>query len=311
MKSGLAKYSFLLLLFVLVGCASGGSLEATLVPTFALPSETKTPLPTALPMVVAGETLAAPVAEVNVGLPADVAVILVDAGDTLNRRVGAGVENVIVDELAYNATGLVRSGVTAYSGEELWAEVRTTTGEAGWVNARFLTEYVTPDAFCHDPQIQFLFDDLLIALESENGERFSSLVSPVHGLDLRYFHYGTLANYTIEEATWVFESSYEVVWGNAAGSGAEVAGTFREIPLPRLLEVFGADYELMCNDVGQLNAFAQQPWPSEYENINFYQVFKPGTEQYGGLDWRAWLVGVEYVGGKPYLFAMTNFEWTP
>ena len=60
-----------------------------------------------------------------------------------------------------------------------------------------------------------------------------------------------------------------------------------------------------------LNAFAIPPWPLEYENINFYRVFVPGTEQYGGLDWRAWLVGVEYVSGKPYLFAMTNFEWEP
>ena len=308
MKTGFAKFVFLLLTFVLVGCASGGNIDTTLVPTFALPSETQTPLPaTASPMIVGGETAAV----VTVDLPVEAAVILVGGGDTLNLRAGAGVENSIITEVPYNATGLLRTGVTAFSGEDLWAEVRTSTGETGWVNARYLTEYVSPERFCRDPQVQFLFDNLLVALESENGELFSSLVSPRHGLDLRYFHHGTLANYTTEEATWVFQSSYEVVWGNAGGSGLEVKGTFSEIPLPRLREVFGAAYELYCNDVGQLNAFAQQPWLPEYKNINFYQVFKPGTETYGGLDWRAWLVGVEYVSGKPYLFALTSFEWEP
>lgn len=311
MKAAFAKISFLLLAFSLVGCASGEGVDLTLVPTFVLPLETQTPPPaTSQPMMV-GEVRATSAAVVGVESPAEAAVILVGEGETLNLRAGAGIENAVIAEAPYNATGLFRTGMTASSGDNLWAEVRTSTGTTGWVNAHYLTEYVTPESFCRDPQVQFLFDDLLIALQNENGELLSSLVSPVHGLDLRYFHDGTLANYTPEEATWVFDSSYEVDWGNAAGSGQPVAGTFREIPLPRLLEVFGADYELMCNDVGQLNAFAQQPWLPEYENINFYQVFKPGSEQYGGLDWRAWLAGIEYVGGKPHLFALTNFEWTP
>ncbi|MBT7074929.1 MAG: hypothetical protein HN922_08475, partial [Anaerolineae bacterium] len=45
--------------------------------------------------------------------------------------------------------------------------------------------------------------------------------------------------------------------------------------------------------------------------INFYQVFKPGTEQYGGIDWQSWLVGVEYIDAEPYLFALIHFEWAP
>ena len=309
MKSGVVKFAFLLIPIFLAGCTMGTDASATLIPTFVLPSETQAPPAATAQPVVVGDGTAVPM--VGVELPGKGAVILVSETDTLALRTRAGVENSVVDDLPYNTTGLIRTGKTANSGDDLWAEVRTPAGETGWVNAYFLTEYVAPDEFCRDPQIQFLFDNLLLALRNKDGELFSSLVSPAHGLDLRYFHHGTLANYSPEEATWVFQSTYEVIWGNAGGSGQEVKGTFSEVPLPRLLEVFGADYELHCNDVGQLNAFAQKPWRPEYENINFYRVFKSGTEQYGGLDWRAWLVGVEYVGGKPYLFAMTSFEWEP
>jgi hypothetical protein len=49
----------------------------------------------------------------------------------------------------------------------------------------------------------------------------------------------------------------------------------------------------------------------EYDNVNFYTVYKPGTDQYGGLDWRAWTVGVEYIEGKPYLFSLIHYQWEP
>jgi hypothetical protein len=307
MKAGFMKFVFSLIsLFFLVGCGAAGEIEveAELMPTFVVPAETQMPVSaTALPPVVAGETEDASLTEL--------AVILVGRGELLNLRTGAGIENEVIGGLASNERRITRTGLTAVSAEERWHEVRTPTGQVGWVNARFLTEYVAPEIFCADPQVAVLLENFFLALQTENGESLAGLISPVHGLDLRYFHYGTLANYTPEEALWVFESSYEMLWGNAAGSGLVVQGTFREIPLPRLLEVFGAEHQLLCNDIGQLNAFAQTPWLPEYENINFYQVYKPGTEQYGGLDWLAWLVGVEYVNGKPYLFSLTGFEWTP
>ena len=310
MKPDFAKLSllFLFLAALLLGCVPATDISPTLVPMFSLPAETETapPVNANSIVVIDGSAVAA-----GPALPTDAAVILVGQGERLNLRAAAGVENPVVAEVAANATGLFRTGRTQFSGEDLWAEVRASTGETGWVNARYLTEYVPAEKFCADSQIQLLLDNLLIALESKNGELFASLVSPVHGLDLRYFRYGALANYSPAEATWVFQSSYEVVWGYAGGSGAEVKGAFSEAPLPMLLGVLQSEYELHCNDVGVTAAFAQEPWLPEYANINFYNVFKPATDQYGGLDWRAWLVGVEYVGGKPYLFALIHFEWEP
>jgi hypothetical protein len=95
------------------------------------------------------------------------------------------------------------------------------------------------------------------------------------------------------------------------GSGEDTLETFSEALLPYLQEVFSANFELHCNDMLNLANFSLEPWPPEYANINFYTVYKPGTEQYGSLDWRAWTVGFEYVEGTPYLFSLIHYQWEP
>ncbi len=168
-----------------------------------------------------------------------------------------------------------------------------------------------PTAFCADPRVQSLLDSLGQALLAGDGERLAALISPTRGLDLRYWRYGTVASYSREEARWVFQSTYEVRWGAEPGSGRETVGTFRDVPLPALLEVFTAAHERYCNDPGITALFSPQPWPEEYHGLNYYTLYKPGSEQYGGLDWRAWLVGVEYVQDAPYVFALIHFQWEP
>ncbi len=300
---------FFISTLMLLSCAPPADVQPVPNATLSLPSVTQTlPPPTQGPVIATATTTIGPVAPASSGTAA---VILVGEEDVLNVRSAAGIENPVIEEVAANATGLSRTGQTQLIGEETWAEVQTSTTGAGWVNARYLTEYVQSTTFCLDPQVQFLLDNFQVALENEDGELFASLVSPVHGLDLRYYRYGTLANYSPAEAAWAFQSTYKVNWGNEPGSGFEKIGTFSEIPLPMLKEVFGAAYELSCNDVGVAVTFAPEPWPPEYANINFYSVFKPGTDQYGGLDWRSWLAGIEYVNGKPHLFALILFQWEP
>jgi hypothetical protein len=239
------------------------------------------------------------------------AVVLVLPGDVLNIRAAAGVSNNIVGTLQPTATGVNRTGQATSAGGDRWVEIQNPSGGTGWVNVKFLTESVSASTFCSDTRVTELLNNTKNALLNSNGELLSSLVSPAHGLDLRLWRYGTVANYSPEEAQWVFDSDYEVSWGPAPGSGEETKGTFTAQPLPKLQEVFGANYSVHCNDALDLATFSLQPWPPEYSNINFYTIYKPGTEQYGGLDWRAWIVGVEYVGAKPTLFSLIHFQWEP
>lgn len=314
-----------LLTLILTACApQPAPTDTSLPPTVPVTQTLAVVQPTAtLPIVAATETLAVPTATNVVaptatlaiaspppltGIHNPYAVILVNPDDVLNVRNGAGVGNAIAGTLQPTVTGVNRTGPASSAGGDRWVEIQNPNG---WVNANFLTEYIAPADFCTDSRVSGLLNDLEIALLNSNGELLSSLVSPVHGIDLRLWRYGTVANYTQEEASWVFLSDYVVSWGPAPGSGLDTVGTFSAEPLPKLQEVFGANYSLHCNDTLDLATFSVEPWPPEYANINFYTVYKPGTEQYGGLDWRAWTVGVEYVQGKPTLFALIHYQWEP
>lgn len=204
----------------------------------------------------------------------------------------------------------MRTGPSARVGDSLWVEVQRPGG-TGWVNSHYLTEYVSSSAFCANAQVTSLISDLKSALLNSNGDALASLSSPLHGLDLRLWRYGTLVNYDREHAKFLFESTFQVNWGPAPGSGDNTIGSFAQAVLPKLTEVFGASYELHCNDALDLATFSLQPWPPEYANVNFYAVHKPGTETYGGLDWRTWFAGVEFSGGRPYLFSLIHFQWEP
>jgi len=279
-------FSFLTLL--LVGCAFSPKEVGTPTPNLPLP----TPIPTQISY-------------------SNMAVILLEEGEEFDIRVSANQESATIESIDANTVAIPFLGKKEFVDDEMWVEIKASTGEAGWGQARYLTEYVPAEIFCTDPDILFLLEDFKIALENRDGHLLSKLITPTHGLDLRYYRYGTLANYTPAEAAWAFKSDYAVNWGNEPGSGFEKIGTFSEIPLPMLQEVFGANYELYCNEAGIAATFAPESWPFEYKNINFYQVFKAGTEQYAGMDWRSWLVGVEYVEGEPYLFALIHFQWEP
>lgn len=296
------------------------TVPATLPPTLSaatatIPIATQTvaasqPTATTLvtqPIPVSTSTSQAPV----IGVYNPYAVVLVIPGDVLNIRSGAGVGNAITGTLQPTASGVNRTGPASSAGGDRWVEIQNPGGGNGWVNANFLTESVTSSTFCADTRVTNLLNSLKTALLNSDGKLLSSLVSPAHGLDLRFWRYGTVANYSPEEAQWVFQSDYVMSWGAAPGSGEETSGTFRAQPLPKLQEVFGANYALHCNNTLDLATFSLEPWPAEYSNINFYTIYKTGTEQYGGLDWRAWTVGVEYVEGKPTLFALIHFQWEP
>ena len=323
------KFLPLLVMLAMTACTFQAATETSPPPTMpptptsglpTAPAASPTPAaqePTSTTAPAATNTVAAPSATPAVtspppsGIYNPYAVILVAPDDVLNIRAGAGVGNAVAGTLQPTASGVNRTGPAASAGGDRWVEIQNPGGGTGWVNAKFLTEYVSPSAFCADTRVTTLLDSLATALLDSDGNHLSALVSPPHGLDLRLWRYGTVANYTPEEASWVFRSDYVVDWGPAPGSGEATLGTFSDEPLPRLQEVFGAAYSLHCNDTLDLATFSLDPWPLEYTNINFYTIYKPGTDQYGGLDWRAWIAGIEYTQGKPTLFALIHFQWEP
>ena len=313
-------FTFLLLTLALSACTQSlaettpQTPSASATPTLFLGSPEpalSTPIPESGTALVPFVTFTPLSQSTPSGISNQYAVINVFPDDVLNIRSGPGVQNPVVGTLQYDQSGLTRTERQTSVDGEMWVEIQNPHGGTGWVNADFLTEYVSPSSFCADARVNTLIDNLKSVVNAGNDDVLASLIHSLHGLDVRLWRYGTVANYTLEEATWVFESEYKVNWGPAPGSGEETLGTFSEAVLPKLQEVFGALYNLHCNDTLDLGTSTLEPWPPEYANINFYTIYKPGTEQYGGLDWRAWTVGFEYVGGQPYLFSLIHYQWEP
>lgn len=170
----------------------------------------------------------------------------------------------------------------------------------------------TPDPnlpnVCIDPQVTALIDSLKSAVLTADGTLLSSLVSPPRGMDVAFFRDGIVINYNSEQAKFLFETTFEVNWGTEPGSGAEKIGSFHDVVVPELVKAFNQPYTLHCNELKHGGATYELAWPYDGD---FYSVYFPGTEANGLLDWHTWVVGVEYVNNKPYIYALMQFFWEP
>lgn len=265
------------------------------------PTATSTRTPTSVPTVTVG-----PTATLTTG---PFGVVLVKSNDSLNIRSGPGVSYPIVGMFEYTETSVTRTGSVSGSGRDLWYQVQNPGGGTGWVNSFYLTEYIRSDTFCADARISQLIARLKQAVNTSDGKLFASLVSPIHGVDVRLWHYTTPINYTPAGAAEAFTSATVQNWG-AGASGIDTTGTFASVIQPKLQDVMNAPtYAALCNDPEFASMF-YEPWPGEYTNFNYYSLVRPGTPGVD-LDYRQWMVGLEYVRGQPYLVAFIHIVWEP
>jgi hypothetical protein len=167
----------------------------------------------------------------------------------------------------------------------------------------------SPPDFCTDIRGSELINMLSQAFAEKDGELLASLVSPSYGMDVTYNRDGKVINYDVEHAKFVFETTFQADWGLSFGNGKATVGSFQEIILPSLQQVFAPASLVICNQIqtGGVTYFPEWSYP----DMNFYSVYFPGTEEFGYLDWQTWAVGMEYIAGKLYFAALTRFVWEP
>ncbi|HCK65514.1 MAG TPA: hypothetical protein DHW49_04555 [Anaerolineae bacterium] len=167
----------------------------------------------------------------------------------------------------------------------------------------------SPPDFCADIRGSELINTLSQAIANKDGELLASLVSPSYGMDVRYYRDGNVINYDVEHAEFVFETTFEADWGISFGSGEVTKGSFQEIILPSLSQVFTPASLVVCNQIqtGGVTYFPEWGYPG----MNYYSVYFPGTEEFGYLDWQTWAVGMDVIAGKPYIAALSHFVWEP
>ncbi len=163
--------------------------------------------------------------------------------------------------------------------------------------------------YCLDKQATALITSFKSSLQSANGSLLASLVSPVHGMDVRLYRESRVVNYDQAHAKFLFTSTFQEDWGRAPASGVDIKGSFHQLIVPDLLEVYDLNYTLSCNQIQVGGTSYKAIWP--YPDINFYSLFFEGSQGNGSLDWNTLLIGMHYVNGKPYLYAIMRFRWEP
>jgi hypothetical protein len=168
--------------------------------------------------------------------------------------------------------------------------------------------YPNPATICGDPQVTAMIDSFKKAILTSDGPLLSTLVSPSRGMDVAFYREGTVITYEPEQAKFLFETTFEVDWGAEPGSGAMKRGSFHDVVVPELARIFNQPYTLHCNELKHGGATYELEWPYQSE---FYSIHFPGTPANGNLDWQTWVMGIEYVSGKPYVYALIQFFWEP
>jgi hypothetical protein len=282
--------------------------SATTPPTAVLPTQTSQPQPTAAPATAVPPTnvpaTAAP------ALQGPYAVIFHSPDKSLPVYQAPNEKSAVVANLPWDENNVMLTGKEDSTGQYPIVEVDLGSGNTGWVNRLYLTESMPAAQFCADARVTDLLDRLADAVNSEDGDKLKALVSPLRGMEVTFYRTGNTIPYNPEQVGWLYNSTYQTNWGTQPASGMEVTGSFREVVSPMLKDVFGKPNQRTCNAPQHGGSTYTYNWPYGYRNLNYYSVYKPGTPG-TDLDWRTWLVGVEYYQGKPYVAALVQLFWEP
>jgi hypothetical protein len=261
---------------------------------------TNTPTPTAVPPINT------PIANTS-NQPASYAVIFVEPNDTLNVRSGPGVGFGILGTLPPAATDIQITGSGQLITGSTWVPIRRG-GLTGWVNSRFLTQVVSDEAFCDEPAVLQLLDKLETAVANQDDAIFAQLIHPERGLRVRLLWYEAE---TQLDNQGLLNDATSYAWGAAAGSGEAIIGTPAQILLPQLQADFLAATETACNEILHGGTAGFVVLPDSYALINYYSFYRPGSDEFAGLNWGTWVVGLELWQGQYYLSTLVHYQWEP
>ena len=261
------------------------------------PPATETTSPTAVPHTATPTTVA--FSQTNY------AVIFVEENDVLNVRSGPGVDFGIVGTLPPDANDVQITGSGQLVSGSTWVPVQRG-GLAGWVNSRFLTQFVADASFCSDTAVLQLLDRLKTAVVNQDDALFAQLIHPERGLRARFLWHQT--EHRLDNIGFLSDpTSYD--WGVETGSGFAIIGTPAQILLPHLQADFLGATESACNEILNGGSAGLIVLPDSHASINFYSFYRPGTEEYANLNWGSWVVGVEQWQGQYYISTLVHYQW--
>lgn len=235
-------------------------------------------------------------------------IVFVEEGDVLNARSGPGVDNDVVGTLSPDEYGIAITGRGQLSSGSTWVPV-SASGTAGWVNSRFLKDASDEQAFCEVQEVQDLLDDLKSAIEGEDGGQLSQLIHPERGIRVRLNWWNPEVLIRGDELEELFSSATVYEWGVADGSGDAIEGAFSEVVVPMLVEDLSGATEMACNEILEGGSAGIIQLPENYPEQGFYSFHRPGTDEFSGLNWGSWVVGIEKWQGAYFVSFLVHFDW--
>jgi hypothetical protein len=228
--------------------------------------------------------------------------------EPLAVRQPAGITSMAVASLASDQRGLTVTGKTTQMGSSTWVEINLPEGGKGWVNGWNITEDVLGSSFCADPRVPELANQFILAVKERDGGKLSDLVSPKRGLIVRHDWWNPEVNIGFSSVPGLFLDPSPQIWGVNRDSELTIDGTFREVMLPQLEDVFSVAPEFHCGELGVGSTAQDAIWPSEYANMNYISFHRAAPEPGSQLNWRTWALGIEYLDGVPYLALLVQYR---
>ena len=235
-------------------------------------------------------------------------VVWIQQGETLIVRQPAGISSVGIDALPLDGRDIRLTGKTTMLGSSQWVEIHRSDGGTGWVNGWNLTEEFVNGDFCSDTRVLDLLTNLVQAIAQSDGDALTELASPRRGLIIRHDWWNPEVRFRHIEVGTIFTDVEPRDWGIIRDSELQIIGTFDEIILPKWLNVLDAAPEVECNVLNLGTTAQPAEWPAEYSNLNFYSFYRKAPEPGNQFNWRTWGIGIEYVGGEPYVVVLIQFE---
>lgn len=237
------------------------------------------------------------------------AVVWVPEGESLAVHKPAGISSSVIDTLASDQRAISLTGYTSLLGSSLWVELVRPVGGTGWVNFWNLTEDVPSTAFCDDPDVAALLVDFVEVMKTRDGEGLGQLVNPRRGLIVRHDWWNPEVIFRPPSIPSLFSDPESYAWGSHHRENViPIQGSFRDVILPQLEDVFEASPEGTCNSLTLGDAALVAGWPAEYSNLNYVAFHRPAPEEGSRFDWRTWALGIEFLHDRPYLTVLVQFR---
>lgn len=222
-------------------------------------------------------------------------------------RAAPSVDAEVIDVLDRYTLDVPSTGRTEIVHGTTWVEVVVNAG-LGFIPKEYTSAFVPTEDFCDAPAItEGMLRNLERALADNDANLLTNLISPTHGLRVRYLRTEAPVQWTGAFAASAMSDAQPIAWGTDPATGHMVEGSFAEIVGDELASAI-VEGDVTCNRLTTGAAPYLADIPEAEVNLNFFSIHVPATNELG-LDWVTWTVGVAFDESGAFIATLNRYGW--